>query len=148
MKYGAVYATSESLEGVAAWVPGRYSYVNAWRTIRSGALLTGLKMGMEIGKKMQVIFTPMEDDRKRHMQGRRFMYLQIIGVARDLQGKGHGGRLIRALLEHCKQGGLPLYLETETEDNVNMYKKFGFQLLKTINLSVIDLPMWEMVREA
>ena len=96
---------------------------------------------------MQVIFKPMEDDRKRHMSDRRFVYLQIIGVARDFQGKGYGGRLLRALLEQCDQEGVPLYLETETEDNVDMYKKFGFRVLQVINLPVLDLPMWEMVRE-
>jgi len=38
-------------------------------------------------------------------------------------------------------------LETETEDNVRFYEKYGFETVKKTNLLVVDLPMWEMKRE-
>jgi hypothetical protein len=43
--------------------------------------------------------------------------------------------------------GVPLYLETETEDNRDMYEHLGFKLLREITLPEIDLPMWQMLRE-
>ena len=47
-----------------------------------------------------------------------FVYLQIIGVASENQGKGHGGKLLKELLVMTDEAKLPIYLETETESNV------------------------------
>lgn len=146
LKYGEVYSTSENLEGIAAWVPGNLSEVTMWRIIRSGAFISGMKMA-RLGGKMKSTFKQIDNDRKENMKGREFIYLQVIGVALKFQGQGFGGKLIRALIEKSEQDGIPLYLETETEDNVKMYEKFGFKLIKKVTLPDINLPMWEMVRE-
>ena len=55
--------------------------------------------------------------------------------------------MIQTLIKKSQQTGVPLYLETETEDNVKLYERFGFKLVKQILLDKIDLPMWEMLRE-
>jgi len=147
LKYGEVYATSENLEGIAAWVSGDLADMTIWRLIRSGAIRSGMKMGTELAKKMKPVYKLLQEDRKENMKGKSFIYLQIIGVASEFQGQGFGGRLLRVLIEKSEQVGISLYLETETENNVNMYEKFGFKLVKQITLAVINLPMWEMVRE-
>ncbi len=81
------------------------------------------------------------------MQGRAYVYLVIIGVAVELQGQGFGGKLLGALIEESEQAGIPIYVETQTERNVEMYERLGFRQLSRITLPVIDLPQWEMVRE-
>ena len=91
------------------------------------------------------IFRPIEADRKEHMRGKSYIYLQVIGVAPTLQGQGYGGKLLRALFEQSEQAGVALYLETETEDNVRMYEHFGFRVIQEITLPVVNLPMWELV---
>ena len=45
------------------------------------------------------------------------------------------------------QAGIPIYLETETENNVRLYEKFGFKTLDQRILPVVNLPVWEMKRE-
>jgi len=147
MKYGEVYAPSGDLEGVAAWVPGKYADMTAWRIIRSGAMGAAMRTGSNAAKKMGPVFKPVSEDRHEHMAGRTFLYLLIVGVATELQGKGFGRKLIGAAIEKSKREGLQLYLETETEENVKMYEHFGFRLLKRITLPIVDLPMWEMVRK-
>jgi len=147
LKYGEVYATSENFEGIAAWVPGDQADMTFWRMIRSGAFKSAMKMGANIGKKMKLIMKSLPEDRKENMGEVQYMYFLLIGVAAIFQGKGFGGKLLRALIEKSEQLGIPLYLETETEDNVKMYKRFGFKVMKKITLPVINLPMWEMVRE-
>jgi len=147
MKYGEVYAPSGDLEGVAAWVPGKYADMTAWRIIRSGAMGAAMRTGSNAAKKMGPVFKPVSEDRHEHMAGRTFLYLLIVGVATELQGKGFGRKLIGAAIEKSKREGLHLYLETETEENVKMYEHFGFRLLKRITLPIVDLPMWEMVRK-
>jgi ribosomal protein S18 acetylase RimI-like enzyme len=109
-----------------------------------------MKMGLKMVKraqKMKIVFEPIEADRKTNMQERAYIYLMIIGVGSEFQGQGFGGKLLRVLIEESEQAGLPIYLETETESNVSMYEKFGFSVLHQITLPVVDLPMWEMIRE-
>jgi len=96
---------------------------------------------------MMPILKPITEDRHKHMAGCTYLYLIIVGVATDLQGKGFGRKLIGAAIEKSEREGLQLYLETETEENVKMYEHFGFRLLKRITLPIVDLPMWEMVRK-
>jgi len=147
-RYGATVASSPDLEGVASWVPGEVAKTSLWRMLRSGALGPALRMGAGLGKRMERIFGQMERDRAVNMGTTRFSYLQIIGVATRKQGKGIGGRMIRAIQEQCRQEGLALYLETETERNAEMYERLGFELLKKLMLPELDMPMWEMVWEA
>jgi ribosomal protein S18 acetylase RimI-like enzyme len=145
--FGEVYASSENLEGIAAWVPGNLSYMTMWRMIRSGAIWAGIRIGMNAGKKMRPVFAPLERDRKKHMSGRSFIYLLVIGVAIEFQGQGFGGTLLRALIEKSEASRNPIYLETETEHNVTLYEKFGFRTVKRITLPIVNHPMWEMMRE-
>lgn len=146
-KFGEVYATSKNLEGIAACVPGNLSYMTMWRMIRCGAIFAGMRIGANAGKKMAPVFGPLENDRKENMRGKSFIYLFIIGVATELQGQGFGRKLLRALIDKCDQSEIALYLETEIEQNVTLYEKFGFNTVKQITLPIVNHPMWEMVRE-
>lgn len=146
-KYGEVYAPSENLEGIAAYVPGRHSNMTIWRMLLSGAFLSGMRMGANVGRKMGPVFKPLDQDRKAHMKNREFIYLFIIGVAISHQGRGFGGIMLRDLIKKSETLKMPIYLETETEKNVSMYEKFKFKVLKKGILPVIDQPMWEMLRD-
>lgn len=147
MKYGQVIAPSEQLEGIAAWVAGKYADMGLFHMILSGALWSAMRMGAKYSQRMATVFKPVDEDRKANMQGRDHLYLVIIGIAPKHQGKGLGGKLMQALLEVSEKSGLPVYLETETEDNVSLYQHYGFEVIKKTTLPLIDLPMWEMLRE-
>jgi ribosomal protein S18 acetylase RimI-like enzyme len=154
LRYGEVYATSERLEGIVAWVPGDLVDMTIWRQIKSGAFITGMKammiMGARLGRKMGAMMRalePVQAARIANMKGRPFIYLQILGVASELQGQGFGRKLLGALIEESEQVGVPIYTETSLEKALRVYKRFGFRLLNQITLPVYALPMWEMVRE-
>ena len=147
LKYGEVYAPSEDLEGVIGLVPGRYADMNWWHAIRSGTMGVGMRMGLSAAKKTGTVFKPITKDRHEHMAGHTFLYVLVFGVSTELQGKGFGRKLIGAAIEKSEREGLLLYLETSEEENIKMYEHFGFRLLKTVTLPIVDLPMWEMVRE-
>ena len=87
LKYGEVYASSEDLEGVVAWVPGKYADMTAWRIIRSGAVGAAIRMGLNAAKKMGPIGKTLIKDRHEHMAGCDYLYVQILGVSTELQGK-------------------------------------------------------------
>jgi len=147
LKYGEVYAPSEDLEGVIGLVPGEYADTTWWRAIRSGTMSVGMRMGLNTAKKVRTVFKPITEDRHEHMAGHTFLYVLVFGVATEMQGKGFGRKLIGAAIEKSEREGLLLYLETSEEENIKMYEHFGFRLLKTVTIPIVDLPMWEMVRE-
>jgi GNAT superfamily N-acetyltransferase len=150
LKYGGVYASSEHLEGIAAWVRGEYADMTIWRLLRSGSIFSGLKAlraCTKLAQKQGKIFEPLQTARKAHMQGRAYIYLFVIGVSGKFQGQGFGSKLIKALIEESEQAGIPIYTETQTEENVGFYEHLGFKQLNKLILPIIDLPQWELIRE-
>ena len=147
IKYGEVYAPSSNLEGIALWLPYDLIEITVWRMLRSGAFRRGLKMGQDLGNRIQQVFNSIDSDRKENMADRAYIYLQAIGVAPEFQGKGFGGTLLRSMFERCDKEGMAIYLETETPENVEMYKKMGFTVLKERMITEYDFVMWEMIRE-
>jgi ribosomal protein S18 acetylase RimI-like enzyme len=147
MKFGEAYATSKDLEGIIAWTPGWAAEMTLWRLIQSGGFLSGMIIGVPLTLRMESVFRQLTADQKENLRRSPFLYLQILGVGSRFQGRGLGGRLLRALIEKSEQSGTAIYLETETESNVRMYEKFGFRVGKEILLDKIGLPMWEMTRE-
>jgi len=147
VKYGNAYATSENLERIASWIPGNHADITIWRGIRSGSMISAIKLGMKAIMKMKPIFEPLEADRRANMRGRAYIYLMIIGVSSEFQRQGFGGKLLRALIQESEYAQTPLYLETATERNVSMYERHDFKVLKKMTHPIINLPQWEMVRE-
>lgn len=146
-KYGDVYASSEKFEGIMAITQDEYTYMSLWRLIRSGSIFLFFLIGFKSFLKIAIALSPIDEARKKHMKNKSFAYLQIIGVASDNQGKGHGGKLLKELIAMTDGAKLPIYLETETESNVRLYERFGFKTLEEMNLPVINQPMWTMLRE-
>jgi len=146
-KYGDVYASSEKFEGIMAITQDEYSYMSFWRMIRSGSIFPFLRIGFKSFMKVAGSLGPIDEGRKKHMKNKSFAYLQIIGVASENQGKGYGGKLLREFIAVADEVKIPIYLETETGSNVNLYEQFDFKTLEKMNLPVINQPMWAMMRE-
>lgn len=147
LKYGTIIAPSEELEGAAMWVHSKYADMTFWRSVRSGSFLTALKLGTKNLERIMPIFTPLEEARRDSMKDREYIYLMIIGVDPEYQGKGYGKKLLAALLAESEQKKLPIYLETATQRNVSMYEKIGFKVIGKVVHPVINLPQWQMLRE-
>ena len=58
-----------------------------------------------------------------------FCYLYLVGVLPEAQGKGLANKLMNPVLEYCKSNMIPVFLETANPQNVNIYKKKGFELI-------------------
>ena len=62
-------------------------------------------------------------------------YLWFIGVNPQLQGKGVGSAFIKEVIQECERKKRPIYLETSMEKNLPFYKKFGFEIFQSLQLS-------------
>ena len=146
LKYGNVFSTSDNLEGVMAIAPHDKD-MTALRVIRSGAFSLSMKIKSE-AKIMKILSNTVEEAKKSLNLG-PYIYLLIMGVSQEFQGKGFGGKLLRAVIEKAETERKPIYLETQKEENVSLYEKYGFSVKKKIILpEPLNLPMWLMVRDA
>jgi ribosomal protein S18 acetylase RimI-like enzyme len=146
MKYGEVYSPSENLEGVMAFLPYEHRDMSVWRIFRSGGFFQSMKL-ISLRKMMDQTVKVIEETKKNLDIG-PYIYLFIIGVTLDFQGKGFGGKLLRALVEKADNERKPMYLETQNEKNVSLYEKYGFHVVETKELpEPMNLPFWFMVRD-
>jgi len=96
-------------------------------------------------KKMEVLNSAVEEAKKSLNLGSH-IHLLMMGVSQEFQGKGFGGKLLRALIEKAEAEKKSIYLETQKENNVKLYEKYGFSVKKKIILpEPLNLPMWLMV---
>ena len=83
-----------------------------------------------------------------HRPKGRFWYLHYVGVRPEHQGKGHGGRIIRAQTAVADVEGLPCWLETATTDNVPLYERLGFVTQVEWDVPGGGPHFWGMMRPA
>lgn len=145
LESGEVVATSERCEGVMLFCAGDRAGTSFLGLLRSGMLLRSIPLlRVFANKQMRSVIRTIERDRKNLDIG-PFYYLSVIGVRRVDQGRGHGGRLLRYLVERADREGMAVYLETQTEKNVGIYSRFGFEVLRRVDINDW-MPMWEMAR--
>ncbi len=74
-------------------------------------------------------------------------YLEVLGTHPDWQRRGIASAVLAPVLGHCDADGLPAYLETQRESNVPFYRRHGFEVIGTKQLSNGGPNMWLMWRE-
>lgn len=83
-----------------------------------------------------------------HRPEGRFWYLHYVGVRTAHQGKGHGGRIIRAQTAVADAVELPCWLETATPENVPLYERLGFVTQVEWDVPGNGPHFWGMMRPA
>ena len=148
IKYGLTYATSKNLEGITIWLPPNKTYPSTWTMMRYGAFYTMRKVGLKLKtmKRTMMVFN-YEEERHKHLVPYDHWYLQNIAVKPEEQGKGYGGLLISTMIKKIESDELPIYLETNTEKNVSIYQKYGFEILEYAIIPETDVPLWCMLRK-
>ena len=148
IKHGLTYATSKNLEGITIWLPPDKVYPSTWAMMRYGAFYTMRKVGLKMKamKRTMTVFN-YEEERHKHLVPYDHWYLQNIAVKPEEQGKGYGGLLISTMIKTIESDGLPVYLETNTEKNVSIYQKYGFEILEHSIIPETDVPLWCMLRK-
>ncbi len=126
---GVVSATSHHYEGVACWYT--YPITFSWVARLRAGVLDLLRYGG-----LRYVFFRLKERRfyqnLRNLYGpESYVYLALLAVEPRHQGQGHGGALIRHMLDYADSQKLPCYVETQSTKNVNMYARFGFKLIKS-----------------
>ena len=131
LKYGEVYASSEKLEGIAGWLPpGKVSF-GGWQVLRSvplSVLFRFARLGAFRMRSYDRYWSNLHRKLVR-LVTKPYWCLHIIGVDPVYQGQGFASRLARPVLEHIDREGLSCLLETHSEKNVAIYRRFGFEVI-------------------
>ena len=141
--YGEVYATSPNLEGVAVWLP---SEISLWRVIRSGVMLLIFKLGWKVISRMRPIMKYLSSIHKSCVSFPHW-YLFLIGVDPAFQGKGYARSLLKPMLARIDNEHLPCNLETQNQNNLPIYRHYGFKVIKDVIIPGTKLHHWLMLRE-
>jgi ribosomal protein S18 acetylase RimI-like enzyme len=147
LKYGEVYATSEKIEGVAAWLsPGKAPF-GIWQIIRAVPFSILFRFGRQGAGRMRA-YGKYVDKLHRKLVPYPHWYLQIIGVAPAYQGRGFSSRLLRPMLERIDRDRMPCYLETNAEKNAAIYRRFGFEVISDDKIPGTEVTSFAMLRKA
>ena len=147
LKYGEVYASSEKIEGVAAWLPPGKSPFGLRQVIRSVALPILVRFGRQGAGRMWT-YGRFVDNHHRRLVPFPHWYLEIIGVDPTYQGQGFSSRLLRPVLERIDRERMPCYLETNSGKNVAIYRRFGFEVVSEDRMPGTELTIFAMLRKA
>lgn len=138
----AIVSSSPGGEVAALWVPPGRIHREAPLTVPY--LFKMLRIfGLSLGRGKQV-----SDAIHAHLpQGEDWLYLRYLGVHPDAQGKGWGGRAIRAGIAQANALGVPTCLETNNPKNVGLYHRFGFRTISEWDVCRGGPHFWTMVRD-
>ncbi len=138
---GESYMTA-GCEGVALWMPPG---------LAAGGLLDDLELRLTLLRVcglrrlravlagIRVVITA--EPRAPHVE------LRILAVAPQSQGRGIASALVRPMLRRCDERGLDVALLCTKERNVDLYRRFGFDV--AVEVHVPDGPrLWQMWRPA
>ena len=144
--YGEAYATSERLEGIAAWLPPENVVASMWKLIWSGAIPIMLRFGTKSGRRMSMFSRYLESIHKRNAPFPHW-YLWNIGVDPQFQGKGYASKLLRAMFARIDKEGVPCYLETQMEKDLPLYQHYGFKVVEQFIIPETEFTNWAMLRD-
>lgn len=128
----------------AIWLPfsalGPLSPVSELRALPTLLFATGLA---RFGRLMAV----RKDMDAHHPMDRPHAYLWFLGVRPEAQGRGVGSRLLAVGTRRLDAAGQPAYLETQTERNLGLYRRYGFEVISEHKARPDAPTLWSMWRE-
>ena len=143
-RYGVVDTTPD-IAGIACWLAPGNADLGPWPMVRTGLALPRAMMQFPADSRKRFLEMASVTDRiRRERVPQAHWYLWVLGVEPERQGQGIGGALLSATLRRADTGGLPCYLETETESNVGFYTRRGFVVVH--EGEIVGLRLWSMLR--
>jgi len=85
---------------------------------------------------------------REHTPTERHWYLHMLATHPDWQGLGLGRRLVSLMFGRARREGLGCYLETATAENVEFYRRLGFEVRSEWDVPLDGPHMWGMSRPA
>lgn len=146
IRFGVACATSPNMEGILVWLPSQNADYALRKLIRSGMLTCLLKIGIRPVLRMLSIANYFSKLHEKHAPFPHW-YGWYVGVKPEFQGKGYGRTLVEAMLARADSDNLPCYGETHTEENVPLWKHYGFKVVDQVYIPGTSFKHWILLRD-
>ena len=140
-----IYADSEEMNGFAAWLPFGFTGNKALPFIMNGGLRLICHSGFGLIGRLQA-YENYAMNLKKEFTDHYDWYLFNLSIKKDAQGKGIASKLMRPMLQFCDDERMVAYLETNKEQNVGLYRHYGFDLMKEELIPKSPVMHYAMVR--
>ena len=135
----------EDVNSLAIFSPYEKGGVSVWKYIKAGGLGLISSMGFKTVKKMTSFEKfAMEIKNKYASQGCWYLYAFV--TMPEFRGKGIGKKILAPMFNYLDEHKQDCYLETLLPINVEIYKKFGFELKEEVKVPNTDLTLYAMLR--
>ena len=137
----STYTTDDGVS-TAVWAPpGRWEFDDAQMRIMAGPFAEAA------GDRVDRAVHAFQEMAGVHPDEHHW-YLEGLGTHPDWQRRGLASAVLRPMLERCDAESVPAYLETQREVNVPFYRRHGFEVQRTLQLSGGGPLLWLMWRPA
>ncbi|MGI8658971.1 MAG: GNAT family N-acetyltransferase [Candidatus Limnocylindria bacterium] len=132
LRWGEVWGTDDA-SAVAVWVPPDSGEMSFGRMLRLGLARMPFRLGVSGSRQFMRALSATEPFHKT-VHGPHW-YLVSVGTRAELRGQGLGSALIEAGTSRADAAGVPCYLETATQENIDFYSKRGFEVIGHTDLA-------------
>jgi ribosomal protein S18 acetylase RimI-like enzyme len=134
---------TDRVVGAAAWLPtGAYPQSVTTQLAQTPGVLRALYRNPAALRKGFGYLTAIA---KNHIRDPHW-YLFLLVTDPELQRRGIGAMLMNEALEQIDREGVSSYLETQKEDNIAYYRRFGYELVQTLSPVDGGPPLYAMRR--
>ncbi|MFI2611670.1 GNAT family N-acetyltransferase [Kitasatospora sp. NPDC018623] len=133
-----------------AWVAEGGRAVAVWSVPERDASPAFAEIGALLGEltgDRQAAFEAAERELAPHRPQEPVWFLNTVGVAPELQGRGLGRAVLLPGIEEAERAGYPAFLETSSEANVRFYERLGFRVTADVPSGDGGPHTWCMRRE-
>ncbi|CAK4677219.1 unnamed protein product [Aphanomyces euteiches] len=139
--------TTKDGNGALLWLAGKNFPLSLEQSEQSGITELPAPLGMTVIQRFASHTREGNNYVVQHA-GKTMGWIWVLGVAPESQGKGHGRYLVeKAVADMRAQGMTEFWLVTESEVNVIIYKKLGFQVMHEHVLFSSGIRKWTMKRQ-
>lgn len=138
---------NEDANSLAVFSPYEKEGISIWKYIKAGGLGLLFGMGLKTTKRM-TNFEKFAMEIKNKYASQSCWYLYAFVTMPKFRGKGIGKKILTSMFKYLDEHKQDCYLETLLPINVEIYKKFGFELKEEVKVPNTDLTLYAMLRTA
>ena len=140
-----IYADSAEMNGFAVWLPLGFTGSKTLPFLMSGGMKLILHAGLGIIGRL-LNYESFAMNLKKEVTDNYDWYLYNLTIKKDAQGQGIASKLMRPMLQFCDDEKMLAYLETNKQSNVELYRHYGFTLVKEERVPKSSVTHYAMVR--
>jgi ribosomal protein S18 acetylase RimI-like enzyme len=140
-------ADSEDANSLAIFSPYEKGGISIWKYIKAGGLGLIPTIGIKMTKKMAKFEKFAMEIKNKHAKPGCW-YLYVFVTMPEFRGKGVGKKILAPMCNYLDEHQQDCYLETLLPINIEIYKKFGFELKEEVKVPNSDLTLYAMLRTA